>query len=69
LKNLTLRATRLSLDRNYKEDMTVTAPIWRVEIFAAKLRNPNADANIGSVYLSAEDGKVIKSDLNISKVD
>jgi hypothetical protein len=69
LKNLTLKATRLWLDSNYNADLSVTAPTWRVQIFAAKLRNPNDNTDIGSVYISAEDGKVLKSDLHINSVD
>ena len=69
LKNLTLKATRLWLDSNYNADLTVTAPTWRVQLFAAKLRNPNDNTDIGSVFISAEDGKVLKSDLHIDRVD
>lgn len=69
LKNLTLKATQLWLDSNYKADLSVTAPIWRVQLFAAKLRNPNDNVDIGSVFISAEDGKVLKSDLHINRVD
>lgn len=69
LKNLTLKATRLWLDSNYKADMSVTSPTWRVQLFAAKLRNPNDNTDIGSVFISAADGKVLKSDLHIDRVD
>jgi hypothetical protein len=69
LKNLTLKATQLSLDSNYKSDLSVTSPIWRVRLWAAKLHNPNDDADIGEVLISAEDGKVLKSDLHIDRVD
>ena len=69
LKGLTLKATRLWLDSNYNSDLSVTAPTWRVQIWAAKLRNPNDDADVGSVYISAADGKVLKSDLHINSVD
>lgn len=69
LKNLTLKATRLWLESNYKADLSVTAPTWRVQLFAAKLRNPNDNADIGSVFISAQDGKVVKSDLHINSVD
>lgn len=69
LKGLTIKATQLWLDSNYKADLSVTAPVWRVRLWAAKLRNPNDDADIGEVYLSAEDGKVLKTDLHIDRVD
>jgi hypothetical protein len=38
-------------------------------LWAQKLRHPNDDANIGDVFISAEDGKVLRSDLHIDRVD
>jgi len=69
LKGLTIKATQLWLDSNYKSDLSVTGPTWRVRLWAAKLRNPNDDADIGEVYIAAEDGKVVKTDLHIDRVD
>lgn len=69
LKGLNVRATRLWLDSDYKADLSVTAPIWRVQMWAQKLHNPNDDADVGSVFISAEDGKVLKADLHIDRVD
>jgi hypothetical protein len=63
LENLKIRATQLQLDR--KE----TTPIWRVRLYAAKLRNASKDADIGEVHINAEDGTVVKSDLKINRVD
>ena len=47
LQNLKLTATQLWLQRG--ED----GPVWRVRLWAVKLRNPNADVDIGDVYISA----------------
>lgn len=69
LKNLTLKATQLWLDRNMKIDLSVDAPIWRVRLWAAKLNNPNDNVDIGEVWISADDGKVVKTDLHIDRVD
>jgi hypothetical protein len=69
LKNLTLKATQLWLDSNYNSDLSVTAPTWRVRIWAAKLKNPNDNVDVGEVFVSAEDGKVLKSDLHPDRVD
>jgi hypothetical protein len=63
LEKLTLKATQLWLD------WTENGPVWRVRIWAAKLRNPNNDADIGEVFINAEDGKVKKTDLHINRVD
>jgi hypothetical protein len=63
LKNLTLKATRLIL-----EDWQ-GLPTWKVRIWAAKLQKPDRMVDVGDVFISAEDGKVLRSDLKISKVD
>ncbi len=63
LEKLTLKATQLKLER--WEDQ----PVWKVRIWAAKLQNPNQHAELGEVILSAEDGKVMKNDLKINRVD
>lgn len=63
LDKLTIRATQLWLEN------VDGVPTWRVRLWAQKLRHPNDDANIGDVSLSAEDGKVLKTDLHIDRVD
>lgn len=63
LSNLTLKATQLRLQN------TDDGPQWRVKLWAAKLKNPNDDADIGTVTLSATDGSVIKADLHPNSVD
>jgi|SRR5579872_1287414 len=63
LQNLKLKASQLWLQRSDE------GPVWKVRLWAAKLRNPNADADIGDVYVSADDGKVVRRDLHINRVD
>jgi len=72
LKNIKVTATRLKLER--AGDGVLGRPdagegIWRVRLWAAKLRNPSRDADIGEVWISAADGKVVKNDLHIDRVD
>jgi hypothetical protein len=63
LKNLTVKATQLFLVHGD------TGPQWKVQLWAAKLKDPNANADIGAVWVSAEDGSVVKSDLHPNHVD
>jgi hypothetical protein len=63
LKNLTIKSTQLWLQHGDP------SPQWRVKIWAAKLNNPNDDADVGDVYISTEDGSVIKTDLHPNSVD
>lgn len=65
LEKLTLRASRLILARRSREDST---PVWKVRLWAAKLKRPDDDADVGEVIISAEDGKVLKSDLKPERV-
>jgi hypothetical protein len=63
LKNLTLKAVQLKLDHGD------TGPQWRVNLWAAKLKNPDDKADIGVVILSSEDGSIIKADLHLNRVE
>jgi len=63
LEKLTIRATQLWLEN------VDNVPTWRVRLWAQKLRHPNDDADIGEVFVNATDGKVIKADLHIDRVD
>jgi uncharacterized membrane protein YkoI len=63
LEKLKLTATKLELELRDGE------PVWNVEIWAQKLRNPAKDANLGDVFINATDGKVVKVDLHINRVD
>jgi len=63
LKNLTLRATELWLQHGHQ------GPEWKVKLWAAKLKNPSHDADVGVVVISAADGSVIKNDLHPEHVD
>jgi hypothetical protein len=63
LKNLKLTASRMTLER--WDDM----PVWKVRLWAAKLREPSKDADIGEVFIAADEGKVVKNDLHINRVD
>lgn len=63
LEKLTLKATQLWLEKREAQ------PVWKVRLWAAKLAKPDKLADVGDVYISATDGKVVKTDLHINKVD
>lgn len=65
LEGLTLKASRLTLTRRNHDDST---PVWKVRFWAAKLKHPDDDADIGEVIISAEDGQLLKSDLKLERV-
>ena len=64
IKNLTLTNTQLTLERGEGDE-----PVWKVKLWAAKIRKPSDTVNIGELHLSAEDGKVVKNDLKPGRVD
>jgi len=64
IKNLTLTNTQLTLERGEGDQ-----PVWKVKLWAAKIRRPSDTVNIGEIHLSAEDGKVMKNDLKPGRVD
>lgn len=72
LKDLKVTATQPKLERVGEGVLGQSGagqPVWKVKLWAAKLRNPNQDAEIGEVWLSAQDGKTLKSDLHIDRVN
>ena len=64
IKNLKLTNTELKLERGEGDQ-----PVWKVKLWAAKIRRPSDTVNIGELHLSAEDGKVVKNDLKPGRVD
>ena len=72
LQNLKMTATQLKLEpagAGTLGDSGAGQPVWKVRLWAAKLRNPSRDADVGEVWISASDGKVVKNDLHINRVD
>jgi hypothetical protein len=72
LKDLKILATQLKLEQANDTALgtgNTGQGIWKVKLWAAKLRDPSRDADIGEVWLSALDGKVVKTDLHINRVD
>ncbi len=67
LNNLKLKATQLWLQRESWSAEDV--PVWKVRLWAAKLRHPNDNVEIGDLFISADDGKVLRNDLHINRVD
>jgi hypothetical protein len=61
LEKLTIKATELWLEGG------ATAPVWKVRLWAAKLSKPSVMADLGDIFISAESGAVIKSELRIDK--
>ncbi len=66
LAKLALKASRLVLERRGFDDQT---PVWKVRLWAAKLKEPSDSADLGEVVISADDGSVLKSDLKPERVD
>lgn len=59
LKDLKLLATKLEL-----EDSDEGFPVWKVTLWAKKFSEPSRDVEVGKVWVSAKDGKVVKTSLN-----
>jgi hypothetical protein len=63
LDRVKLTNSRLILER--WEDM----PVWKVQLWAEKLRDTTKTADIGQVFVNAEDGKIVNRDLHINRLD
>jgi hypothetical protein len=64
LQNTKPTASELRLDRG-----EANSPIWRVELWGPKANDSADDVSLGTVTISAEDGKVMKTDLKANKAD
>lgn len=72
LKDLKITATQLKLERVGEGVLGqggTGEAVWKVKLWAAKLRQPQKDADIGEIWVSAGDGKVVKNELHINSVD
>lgn len=63
LENLKITASQMKLEE-YEG-----APVWKIRLWAQKLRQPNKEADIGQIFVAAEDGKVVHLDIKPEKVD
>ena len=61
LKGLTLRESRMTLEK------VNGVPTWKVELWAARLRNPTEDVSVGTVSISAVDRSIINNGLDPAK--
>jgi len=43
--------------------------VWRVRLWAAKLGKPEAVTEIGDVFISPADGKIVRADLHIERLN
>lgn len=72
LESIKVTATELKLERVGEGVLGqggTPQPVWKVKLWAAKIRNPSQNADIGEVWVSADEGKVVKSDLHINRLD
>lgn len=72
LKNIKVTATQLKLERVSQGVLGMDSSgeaAWKVKVWAAKIRDPRREANIGEVWVGAEDGKVVKTDLHLNRLD
>ena len=63
LEHLTLKAAQFWLEHGDN------GPQWKVKLWASKLHNPDDDADVGTIIISAADGSVTKSDIHPNSVD
>jgi hypothetical protein len=63
LNGITLRSSKMTLENS--DD----GPIWKVELYAAKVGDPTREVSVGYVTMTADDGTIVKADLHPSSVD
>ena len=63
LENIKVKSVQTRLENSN------TGPVWKIRMWAQKLRHPNDTADIGEITLTADDAKVIETDVHIGRVD
>ncbi len=63
LERVKLTNTKLTLEK-WEENQ-----VWKVRLWAEKARNPSQTTDIGEIFVNAEDGKVMRRDLHINRID
>ncbi len=64
LEKVKLTNTRMTLQKS-DEDV----PVWEIVLWAEKLREPTKTADIGKIWINAEVGKVVRTDLHLDRID
>jgi DNA-binding transcriptional regulator/RsmH inhibitor MraZ len=62
LEGVTLKMSEMKLD------LQDGVPIWQIQLWAAKNRNPRDMADLGKIFISAENGQVIKNELQPNRI-
>jgi hypothetical protein len=63
LANVKLTNSEMKLQKWEEE------PTWKIEFWAEKLREPSKTVSIGEIFVNATDGKVVRRDLKIERID
>jgi hypothetical protein len=63
LEHITVTATAPELEEENAQ------PVWKVRLWAAKVKSPKKDADIGEIHIDAETGKVLKTDVSLKKLE
>ncbi|PWU14851.1 MAG: hypothetical protein C5B50_16430 [Verrucomicrobia bacterium] len=72
LQNVKITATEMKLQHASEGFLGVAQtgdPVWMVKIWASKAPQLGRDTEIGEVFVAAADGKVLKSDLHLNRLD
>ena len=64
LDKVKLTNSRLTLEKG-EEGL----PVWKIQFWAEKARDTTRTVDIGQIILNAEDGKVLRRDLHIGRID
>ena len=64
LEKVKLTNTRLTLQKSDEG-----APVWEILLWAEKLRDSTKTTDIGKIWINAEDGKVVRTDLHLNRID
>lgn len=72
LKNITVTSTKLKLERAAQGVLGLDSQgeaVWKIELWAARLRDSRKTSNIGEIWVSAGEAKVVRNDVRLTRLD
>ena len=72
LENIKATSTQLELERlgeGVGGHRATAQAAWKVKLWAARVGDPSRSTAIGEIWVSATDGKVVKTDLHLERLN
>ncbi|HSH93020.1 MAG TPA: hypothetical protein VK968_02665, partial [Roseimicrobium sp.] len=53
----------------FKLDRFQGVPVWKIDLWAASVKNPAKEKSLGDIWVDTKEGKIVQSRLKINKAE